>query len=438
MIANDIERGIEMKKLLSVCLALMLLLGLGSTALAEKVQVEFWYGLGGPTGELMQALIAEFNASQDQYEVIGVTQGSYTETFQNIQAPIAGGNPPAVAVLEYGQVNNLAQKGVLEDVQPYIDANEAYNSDDVIEAFREQGRYGEALFALPLQGTTQVLYYDKDAFAAAGINAETALNTWEGLVDAARKLTRKDDKGNTTYYGWEPMWGYWNLMDIAYSNGGKLLSEDGTQVLVNTPEWVEAWDMIRAAIHDEKIMRVHSTGQGWEYWYSTIDDVMQGRAAGYTGSAGDQGDLDFTRIAAHIQPGMGGNPGAAVVEATQLVILSGASKEAKQGAFDFVNFLTNTKNTARWSMQTGYIAVRKSAQDDPDYKAYSEENPQVLVPLKQAAEIGIPTILDPTGNSIFDALRIATDLVEVEGVSAQEALDEACEVAQKALDKALK
>ena len=427
-----------MKKLLSLLLTVMLLASLGSVALAEKTQVEFWYGLGGPTGELMQTLIAEFNASQDQYEVIGVTQGSYTESFRNIQAPIAGGNPPALAVLEYGQVNNLALKGVLENVQPYIDKSDAYNPDDIIPAFLEQGRYDEALYALPLQGTTQVLYYDKTVFDAAGINAEEALNTWEGLVEAARKLTKKDDSGKTTYYGWEPMWGYWNLMDIAYANGGKLLSEDGTKVLVNSKEWVDAWELIRTSIHEEGIMRVHSTGQGWEYWYSIIDDVMQGRAAGYTGSAGDQGDLDFTRIAAHIQSGMGGNKGAAVVEATQLVILAGAAEKAKQGAFDFVTFLTNSKNTARWSMATGYIAVRNSAQEDPDFKAYAEKNPQVLVPLKQASEIGIPTILDPTGNAIFDALRIATDLVEVEGVSAQEALDEAQEVAQEALDKALK
>ena len=40
-------------------------------------------------------------------------------------------------------------------------------------------------------------------------------------------------------------------------------------------------------------------------------------------------------------------------------------------------------------------------------------------------------------NEIFDALRIATDLVEVEGISAKEALDEAQQVAQHALDKFL-
>jgi len=122
------------------------------------------------------------------------------------------------------------------------------------------------------------------------------------------------------------------------------------------------------------------------------------------------------------------------VEATQMVIPKDASPEAKQGAYEFVKFLTNTKNTARYSMVTGYIAVRASAQDDPDFKAYTDANPQALVPLQQATEAGIPPILDPTGNKIFDALRTATDLVEVEGISAQEALDEAAYEAQDALD----
>lgn len=44
-------------------------------------------------------------------------------------------------------------------------------------------------------------------------------------------------------------------------------------------------------------MAIHSGGQGWEYWYKTIDDVIQNKAGGYTGSSGDQADLDFSVVA---------------------------------------------------------------------------------------------------------------------------------------------
>ena len=113
-----------MKKLLSLVLALVMLLSFTAVSSAEgRVDVEFWYGLGGATGEIIQNTIAEFNAMQDKYNIIGVTQGSYTETFQNIQAPIAAKNPPALAVLEYSQVSMLASKEYSVCVSKYLPDN---------------------------------------------------------------------------------------------------------------------------------------------------------------------------------------------------------------------------------------------------------------------------------------------------------------------------
>lgn len=420
-----------MKKLVSLLLAALMALSVCSFAAADgRVEVEFWYGLGGATGEIVKNTIEEFNAMQDKYTVIGVTKGSYEETFQEIQAPIASGNPPALTILEYSQISKLADKNVLEDLTPYVAASD-YNPDDIVPAFYNQGKFGDKLFALPLQGTTQVFYYNNKLMQQIGIeNADELLDSWEGTLEISKKAKEAG------LMGWEPMYKRYNLIDLAYANGGKLLSDDGRTVLINSPEWVEAWQFVRDAI-DGGYMSIHSGGQGWEYWYSTIDDVMLDRAVGYTGSAGDQGDLDFSYIVAHTQPakGLNGKGGAAVVEATQLTVLAGASAEAKQGAFEFAKFLTNTEHTANWSLKTGYIAVRLSAQEDPAYAAYAAENPQILIPLKQAAQIGAAYVLDPTGNEIYAALDIACDLVEIELEDAQDALDEAAKTAQKALDK---
>ncbi len=420
-----------MNKLRVFFISLLVLLSLCPFVGAEdRVEVEFWYGLGGATGEIVKNTIQEFNTIQDKYTVIGVTKGDYTETFQEIQAPIASGNPPALVILEYSQVSKLAEKAVLEDLTPYIQASD-YNPDDIVPAFYNQGKFGDKIFALPLQGTTQIFYYNRKIMEAAGIeNPDEMLSSWEGTLELSKKVK---DAG---YMGWQPMYRRYNLIDLAYANGGRLLSEDGRTVLINSPEWVEAWQFIRNAI-EEEYMSIHFGGQGWEFWYATIDDVMLDRSVGYTGSAGDQGDLDFSYIVAHTQPekGLNGKGGAAVVEATQLAVLSGASAEAKQGAFEFLKYLTDTEHTANWSLKTGYIAVRLSAQDNPAYAAYAEENPQILIPLKQAAEIGAAYVLDPTGNEIYDALDTACDLVEIELIDAQEALDEAAKIAQKALDK---
>ena len=164
-----------------------------------------------------------------------------------------------------------------------------------------------------------------------------------------------------------------------------------------------------------------------------MDDVLQNRAGGYTGSSGDQADLDFSVVAAMPQPGFHDNPPAPVARALQFTMVKGGSDEAKQGAYEFMKYFTEAEQQAKWSMETGYVAVRQSVKENEAFQAFAEENPQILVPLEQSMHASILPI-DPTGGKVYDALKIAADKVEIENIPAQEALDEAQKTAQEALD----
>lgn len=423
--------------LVCVMTATMGLTGCGSKSNASepqktedgKIQIDFWYSGGKTAVNILGDIVEDFNESQDKYEIKGTTQADYTETYEKLQAGIAGKNAPDMALLDVDKSRNLYKKEQVADLMPFIEKDEDFDQDDYIEVFFDQGLTddGKELFAMPAYGTTQVLYYNKAAFEEAGIDP-ASIKTWQDLEEAATKMSKGED-----FYGWEPMWGYGNLVDAALSNGGQILSEDGKTVTINSDEWVEVWESFREWIHEDKIMTIHSGGQGWEYWYKTIDDVLQNKAGGYTGSSGDQADLDFTKVGAIEQPGWGENPSAPTADALRFVMLDGSSDEEKQGVYEFMKFFTEPENQAKWSMNTGYVAVRKSTQDDPDFKAYTDENPQALVPLQQAMH-GSILPEDPTGGKIFDALSIAADKVEIEGISAKEALDEAQKTAQEALD----
>ncbi|MCO7263064.1 extracellular solute-binding protein [Dickeya zeae] len=376
-------------------------------------EVNFWYSGGTKPQKMMLTLIDEFNRSQDQYVVKGALQGNYDETWQKMQAGMAAQNAPAFALLTASQGTALAERKLLRDLRPYMD--DSFHFTDFIGAFRRQvTRPDGSVYGLPAYGTTQVLYYNKAVLAQHGFTPDD-LKTWQGLAKVATAVTQKDAGGDTRYYGWEPMWGPGNLIDAALSNGGRILSEDGKKVLIDSSAWVEVWDSFRRWIHDERIMRIYHGGQGWEYWYKTIDDVMKDRALGYTGSSGDQGDLDFQRLAALPQPGWGNHPAA-------------------QGAFTFMRFYTSAANTARWSMFTGYIPVRESVLQDADYQKYVAANPQAAVPVQQAKSASMDFI-DPTKGKILDALTVAADQVEIENKPAQQVLTEAARKAQKALDR---
>ncbi|MEK4344815.1 ABC transporter substrate-binding protein [Paenibacillus sp. FSL P4-0184] len=394
------------------------------------VTIEFWYGLGGKLGENMEALIQKFNASQQEVIVKGIAQADYTETEQKLQAAIATGNVPAAAL---SSNVDWARKGYFAPIDELMALQPDFNKEDFVQTFLNQGQVDGKQYFLPMYGTTQVMYYRKDAFEKNGIDAST-LKTWEDLAAAAAKMTVKDG-GKTTFFGWEPMWGSGNMIDAVLSKGGTILSEDGKQVTIDSKEWIETWDLFRKWIHEDKIMRIHSGGQGWEYWYKTIDDVMKNQSAGYTGSSGDQGDLDFSIVSAMEQPGWAGiGEGKPVAQSLMAGILSKASDSEKQAAMKWLTYFTNAENTASWSINTGYISVRQSALQDPAFVSFSESNPQIKVPLMQASHGSAP-FQDPTGGKINDALKIAADKVQIENIPAAQALKEAQETAQAALDK---
>jgi len=402
-------------------------------ASGQKTEIDFWYSGGKTAVGVVQNIIDEYNASQNKYTVKAVTQADYDETYQKLQAAIAGNVAPDLVLLGASSARSLYDKKLLTDLTSMTSKDSSFHKDDYLKVFYNQGVDEKGkVYALPAYGTTQIMYYNIAAFKDAGVNASD-IKTWQDLAAAAKKIK---DTGKYKF-GWEPMWGPDNLIDAALSNGGKILNDDKTKVTINTKEWVDVWDSIGKWIHEDQTMSIHSGGQGWEYWYATIDDVMKNTAGGYTGSSGDQGDLDFKVVAAMEQPAWTtGTKSAPIADALTLSIPSKSSKVKQQGAYDFMKYFTNAKNQTTWTMKTGYVPVNNKVNDNADYKKYVQANPQAAVPLSQAAHASVYPV-DPTNGVIHDALKKAADEVEIDGTSAQKALDEAQATAQAALNEKL-
>lgn len=407
------------------------------TDIQQPIEIEFWYGLTGVQGAMMEEFIDTYNNTQDRYVVKGISFDSYDVTAKALEAALIKGKGPSVVLLEDYQMYRFTEKGGLRAIDDFIDNMKGFNKDDFIPKFYNQVIIGDKTYGIPIYGTTQVLYYRKDLFEKAGI-MPSDLDTWEGLAEAAKKLT-KIEQNQVMVYGWEPMQGRENLIDATLNRGGKILSDDNKTVLIAEDPWIETWEQFRKWIHEDKIMAVHYGGEGWEYWYATIDDVLQGRTAGYTGSAGDFKELDFNIIDAHVQPNWNGyeqNPLGVYNAHTICIPIFTPEKEA-EGAFDWMNYFTSTDVTAKWSMETGYLPVRKSAIESTDYITYINKHPSFKVTLEQM-ERSTHITYDPTGGQIYEALKIAAEKVQILNIPADIALEEARQMAQQALDECIK
>lgn len=362
-----------------------------------------------------------------------MTQADYSETYQKVQAAIAGNAAPDLVLLDPSAARVLSEKSILTDLNPYTQKDETFNADDLITAFYEQGADENGKqFALPAYGTTQVLYYNVQAFKDAGVDP-SSIETWQDLGEAAAKI-----KATGKYeYGWEPMWGPDNLIDAAFSNGASVFSADGTKVTINSKEWVDVFEQFRKWIHEDETMAIHSGGQGWEYWYATIDDVIQNKAGGYTGSSGDQADLDFNIVQAMEQPAWSSSTTSSpTATALTMSVFENSSEAEKQGAYEFLRYFMSVESQVAWNTTVGYVAVNKQILDDPTYQEFLESHPQAAVPFSQAEHASLYPV-DPTNGQVYDALKIAADKIEIDNVPAQQALDEAQKTAQEALDAVL-
>ena len=201
---------------------------------AETIEIQYWYGLGGKLGEVVEDMIKRFNESQDEVHVTGVVLPDYVTTAQKVQAAIAAGDPPHAAMLTSTYGHEFMLAGVLQPLDDLIAAYPDFNVEDYPEAYRAPVTQEGKLYGVPIMATTQVLYYRKDFFEELGIDPGR-LETWEGLAEVAAECRVVDDKGDVTRWGWEPMWGSGNLADSAFSNGARILSEDGKTVLMTNP-----------------------------------------------------------------------------------------------------------------------------------------------------------------------------------------------------------
>lgn len=130
----------------------------------------------------------------------------FRETPQNqyenkLRLMIAGGEVGDVICIDAPNIAYYANMGALEPLNDYWDKADF---DDLVNSAKSAMQWDGKIWAAPLNESNVVLYYNKEMFKEAGIKPATSLEdawSFEQLLDAAIKLTKKDANGNITRYG---------------------------------------------------------------------------------------------------------------------------------------------------------------------------------------------------------------------------------------------
>ena len=374
--------------------AFFLIFGASAGLVAGQVNLTFYYpvSVAGPLAKVIEAMVAEFNATHPNIQVTPVFAGGYNDTLLKVQAAILGGTPPDVAILLSTDLFTLRAIDAIIPLDEFIAADEDGQAyiDDFFPALMANSLLDGKIWSIPFQRSTPILYYNKDLFREVGLDPEKPPTTWDELVEYGLKLTKRATDGSILRWGLEvPFSGgfIWNFEAFIYQTGCpgcnevRIVSDDGTEVYFTSQHVLVALRFFRDLSVYYKIMP-----NGYINWGTVPSDFLAGRAAMIYHSTGS---LTHIRNNAPFEFGVAFMPGLSCYGTPtgggNFYIFKGIPESHRKAAWTFVRWMTSPEKVAEWSIKSGYIAVRRSAYDTELMSAFTSEHPEYLVARDQLA-----------------------------------------------------
>ena len=387
-----------------------------ATHAAAQVEIQWWHAMTGVNNDVIEKLAKDFNDSQKDYKVVPSYKGSYPDTMNaGIAAFRAGNAPHIMQVFEVGTATMMAAKGAIKPVQEMMrEAGEKFDPQSYLPAIT--GYYSTAkgeMLSFPFNSSSAIMWYNKDAFRKAGLNADAPPKTWPELFEAAKKLRAS---GHPTC-GFATAWVTWlNIEQFsAWHNvplGTKSNGMDGfdTEFRFNSPLHVRHLQNLVELQKDKTFDYAGRTNTGEGRFTSGECPIMLTSSAFY-GNVKANAKFEFGTGMMPYYPDVAGAPQNSIIGGASLWVMGGKKAEEYKGIARFFTFLSDT-DRQRWLHEvSGYLPITKAAYAGTKGSGFYEQNPGRETPLLQL------TLAAPTENSA--GLRFG-NLVQIRDIWAEE------------------
>lgn len=219
----------------SICLLVATAALFPTLALAADVTINF---LNSERPDVYAPVIAEFERRNP-----GIKVRDQSVPFEQLNAQVqarvgAGDSSVDVYGVDEPRVPALATRRLLVDLGALQGQLAAAAMPQAVAATS----YGGKLYALPEWSSTQVLFYNRDLLAKAGIEPPSSdpakRMTWDALLAAAKKAQAAGAKWG---FGFDQVDRYYQLQPLFESSGAGpgLTGEKLLTAAVNSPKWIE-------------------------------------------------------------------------------------------------------------------------------------------------------------------------------------------------------
>lgn len=324
------------------------------------------------------------------------------DPMKHLKDALTGPNPPDLIMLGMEQMPELIDENLLAPLDPFI-TKDKFDTEAivpaVIEGLKDMG--DGTLYALAPQFGASAMIYNKDLFDAAGIDYPVDEMTWDQVFDLARRLTKADQEKpqhGFAFSTWQGGDGFWETQMYTAPLELSIFDETGENVLVDTPDWQDAWEtMIK--LRTDKVTPTppdYSKPMPEPIEYNPVehDNFLSGKVAmavadyGYINQViqhnkmaekGQKGynavNWDIVTVPVHESvPGVGGN-----------IYLNGifainAKAQNEDAAWEFIKFINSedwarAKSRASWNMVAHKKFIQPKEGLDYNVEAFTKLKP---------------------------------------------------------------
>lgn len=350
-----------------------------------QTKVTFWHAMGGALGEETQKLVDGFNASQDKYVVEATFQGNYDNSLAKLRAGLATKDVPTLMQVYDIGTRLMTDLDVVTPMQTFIDA-EKYDISDLEPAVLNYYSVNGKLQSMPFNTSGPILYYNKDAFAKAGLDPEKPPRTWQEVADAAKALKEKAGMEcgiAQIWYGW--------FFEQWQATGGNYYADNengraapATKAAFNTQYSQDLLKWMKDMIDNGTACNAGRNAAGGS---DAAQTAFEQQKAGMfiESTARLRRVVDNTEGKGLFKVGTGWMPRQKVEDYDKSgTIIGGASlwalkdrpQEEQQGAWEFIKYVAAAPQQAQWHVGTGYYPIRKSGYNDPKAVEWRTKYPQ--------------------------------------------------------------
>ncbi len=345
----------------------------------EEIEIIFWHVYGTTKEALLLEYIADFEELYPNITVTAEPQGGYEDILDNTIYAISGGETPTLLVGYPDHVAGYLNGNAVVPLDDFI-KHETWgiDLDDFIDSYIDENRQyeGGLMYSLPYSKSTEMMVFNKTKLEALGQNIPTdrAL-TFQELEDLA--VVMVGDGPNQCEYllNYDSAANFFINMVRQFDGG---YTNTAGEILVDDPNTIAMLEYIQPLFENNTL----ALPLAWNMDYGSANFLAQdvcmtvGSTAGISYNVPQDGAFE---IGVAPVPQYDSEHLSAVQQGPNIAIMSFTTDAQRLAAWLFITHVTNTENTARWSMLTGYLPVRYSGYEwdvyeefltdpDPDYK----------------------------------------------------------------------